>query len=352
LAWHRNVRAIVADETWETLRWHFGATQSYPRNYDSADWPFRANLYKLKCAYCGTEQKTLQSLDLHEEWHYDDTKRIQRLVGLKPICSKCHLSKHLGYANATGRTDEALSHISSVNGWTAQRTKEYSDRAFELWKNRSNISYEIDVNYLSRYIPLTKVHIDWLDNPHTVVGSRLDAIVWANRLLDSNAIVLDTETTGLLEKANVEVIELAAINMKGKVVYQSLFRTRYKIPVRVIKIHGITNEEVKASPTFAQQVEEITTTLSGKTIVTFNARFDREVIERTFKLHRAEGISARWECAMRAYRTFSGSEVNLRLPGSSHRALADCRATLKLIRKMARAHEQACSPCLPFGILN
>ena len=116
-----------------------------------------------------------------------------------------------------------------------------------------------------------------------------------------------------------------------------MFKPLCKIPSEVIRILHITNKEVKSRPTFAQQAEKITAALHGRTIATFNARFDREVIERTFKLHKAEGVSARWECAMHAYRTFSRSGSYLPLPGSSHRALADCRTTLKLIRKMARA---------------
>lgn len=341
LAWGRNVRAVVARDTWDALRWHLGAT-NYRPDFLSIDFPDRVVQTKLKCAYCRTEQKTLE---LHEEWFYDDKKRVQRLVSLKPICSKCHLSKHLGYARVIGRADEALAQLATVNGWTARQTEEYSSRAFALWESRSSTTYELDVSYLTRYIPPTKIHMGWLDTPLSWVSSRLDAIMWSNRLLNSDAIILDTETTGLLEKSNVEVIELAAINMKGRLIYKGLFKPRYKIPGRVIKIHGITNEEVQSSPTFAQQAEGLTAALHGRTIVTFNARFDREVIGRTFKLYKAQGISARWECAMHAYRTFSGSGPYLPLPGKSHRAQADCRATLKLIREMARAEVEP--PPLP-----
>ena len=333
LAWGRNVRSVVATDTWDGLRWYFGATQypPYPLNVSFPDRPFRC---KLKCAYCGIEQETLH---LHEEWRYDDAKKVQCLVALRPVCSKCHLAKHMGYANSAGRTEEALAHLAKVNDWTLRQAAAHSDRAFAIWETRSDVKYTLDVSYLKRYISPTKIHMDWLDNPRTRIGSRLDAIVWANNLLSSDAIILDTETTGLLEKSNVEVIELAAINMKGKLIYHGLFKPRYKIPIKVIRIHGITNQEVRLSPTFAQQAEGITDALHSRTIVTFNAKFDREVIARTFKLHKLEGFDARWECAMHAFRTFSGSGPYLPLTGSSHRALSDCKATLRLIKKMARA---------------
>lgn len=334
LAWRRNVRAVVATETWDELRWRLGATQLWPRHF-SIDFPDRLfRPRKLWCAYCKTEQN---GLDLHEEWRYDNSKHVQRLVALRPICPKCHLAKHLGYANRVGRIDEAMAQLKHVNAWNVRQAKDYIDRAFAKWERRSSNQYSLDVRYLERFITPRKIHLDWLENPRVWVGSRLEAIMWAQHLLDSDAVIVDTETTGLLAKSNVEVIELAAISMKGKVVYQSLFKPRHKIPQRVIKIHGITNEDVKSSPLFAQQAQDIVTALHGRTIVTFNARFDREVIGRTFKQEKLDGVSGRWECAMHAYRTFSGSGPYLPLPGKSHRALADCKATLRLIKRMAKA---------------
>lgn len=335
LAWGRNVRAVVAGDTWEALRWHLGAAQFRPR-FLSIDLPRRPYRDRLMCAYCGAEQP---SLDLHELWHYDDEIKVQRLIGLEAICSKCHLSTHMGYANKMGRTQEALANLAVVNGWTAQRAKDHYDEAFALWKARAATQYALDVSYFARFnIQPGKIHMDWLDKPRSWIGSRLDAIMWAKRLLDSDAIIVDTETTGLLDKSNVEVIELAAINMQGRPVYQGTFKPRYKIPARVIKIHGITNEAVKSCLSFAQEAEAISALLHGKTVITYNAKFDRDVIGRTFKLHKLEGVSARWECAMQSYRTFARSGPYLKLPYGSHRALADCRATLRLIRKMARAN--------------
>ncbi|MDE2109323.1 MAG: 3'-5' exonuclease [Gammaproteobacteria bacterium] len=190
------------------------------------------------------------------------------------------------------------------------------------------------MDYLLNYVPSKKIHLGWLDNPKTWVGSRLDAIVWAKRLLKSDAVIMDTETTGLLDKSNVEVIELAAINMKGKPVYHGIFKPKYKIPVKVIKIHHITNERVESAPAFSDKWKHINSTLRGRVIVTYNAEFDRIVLARTCQLHKVEMFDARWECAMWAYKYFleTGSFRKL---GGEHRALADCRATLRLIQRMA-----------------
>lgn len=334
LAWGKNVRAVVAADTWAALRWHFGATL-YSPPFRSIDFPTTTSRFKLKCAFCHTEQK---KLELHEQWRYDDERAIQRLIGLKPICSKCHLVKHLGYAVTKGRGDEVLAHLAQINDWTPRQAEKLSEQAFAAWSLRSQSSYTLDLTYLARHIPASKIHLDWLESPRTWVGSKLDAITWADRLLHSDALILDTETTGLLEyNPNVEVIELAVIDMKGKSIYQSLFRPIHSIPRRAISIHGIKNRDVKNAPTFAQEKERIGSLLAGRTVVTFNAKFDREMIAKTCSMYELEMPSCRWECAMMTFRTFSGSSQYLPLPGRSHRALADSKATLKLLRKMARA---------------
>lgn len=332
-SWQRNVRAIVACETWEELRWHFGAKR-YPPSSVGLEAYSRPVPDKLQCAYCKTKH---QELHIHEQWEYDDEHRIQRLVGLVPVCSQCHLATHMGYANAMGRTDEAIRHLAKVNRWTLRQAKVHCNHAFKQWSQRILSSYTFDVDYLLKYLPPGKIHLNLLNNPKTWIGNRLDAIVWARRLLDSEAVIVDTETTGLLDKSNVEVIELAAIDMKGKSVCHSLFKPKYKIPVKAIKIHHITNERVKSLPVFSKKWKRLRGILNGRVIVTYNVEFDRRVLVRTCALHNMEPLEARWECAMWAYRYFSETGSFQKLSGGSHRALADCRATLHLIRSMARA---------------
>jgi len=332
-AWQRNVRAIVAHETWNELRWRFGAARHPPLSV-SLEFLSRPVPAKLQCTYCKTKHEELQ---LHEEWDYDDTHQVQKLVGMVPVCSQCHLAAHMGYANVMGRSDEAIKHLAKVNRWTLRQAKVHCNRAFTQWSQRILSSYTLDVDYLLKYLPKGKIHLNLLNNPKTWIGSRLDAIAWAKRLLDSDAVILDTETTGLLKESNVEVIELAVINMRGKQVYQGLFKPKYRIPASKIKIHHITNERVKSSPAFSEQWERIKRILNGRVIVAYHAEFDRGVLNRTCKLHKVENLSARWECAMWAYRYFSETGRFEKLPHGSHRAVADCRATLQLIRKMARA---------------
>jgi hypothetical protein len=160
LAWGRNVRSIVAPDTWAWLRWRFGAARFPPKSCEGVfSYPrFRP---KLQCSCCKAEEETLE---LHEEWRYHDKAKMQRLVGLRPTCSKCHLAKHIGRATRIGRLDEALAHLAAVNGWTLRQARGHSARAFARWERRSRTKWQLNVCYLERYIHATKIHMSWLDN--------------------------------------------------------------------------------------------------------------------------------------------------------------------------------------------
>jgi len=249
----------------------------------------------------------------------------------------CHLAKHLGRAGNIGRGEQALAHLAKVNGWSRKKTAAYEREVRDKWGERSQHEYTLNVDYLYRYLLRSKVHLDWLDKSRNWFGNRLESVVWANEVLKSDALVLDTETTGLLkDHPEAEVIELAVVDMKGKVLYNQLFRPRFPIPQRTIKIHGIRNRDVKSAPGIATEMRQIRKLLTGRTVVTYNAKFDRDVIDNTCYLHELRPIDCRWECAMQAYWTLVGQPY-LPLPGGKHRALADARAALKLIRQMAKA---------------
>ncbi|ECI8050226.1 hypothetical protein E4470_21395 [Salmonella enterica subsp. enterica] len=60
--------------------------------------------------------------------------------------------------------------------------------------------------------------------------------------LNSDYLIIDTETTGL--DNNAEIIEIAIINMHGDVLLNSLVKPTCSIPTAVTKINNITDEMV------------------------------------------------------------------------------------------------------------
>ncbi len=97
-----------------------------------------------KCEICGYSGR---GLHCHEIWEYDDEKKIQKLVGYKILCERCHLAHHLGFAAASGRLEEAVEWISRVTGMREGEVWRFVDKAFEEWEERSKYSWKIDYSY-------------------------------------------------------------------------------------------------------------------------------------------------------------------------------------------------------------
>lgn len=335
--WNKNVRAIVAQDTWESMRYYFGAAKYRVPFFRSLDLPRPDDESPLLCAACGAEQEVLE---LHEHWEYDDKRLIQKLVDLMPLCANCHNVVHFGRACQLGLEEQAVEHLCRVNGWTLDEANAHVDDAYAVWGKRSIHTYSLNFDWLKSFLSEGQVHLDWLRRPKFWSGNRLDAIEWAkDRLASNEVVIVDTETTGLLtgkqKNDRVEVIELAIISMKGDVLYQSRFRPKYKIPKRTTAIHGISEEDVRHAPTFADEFSKISAVLAGKIAISYNDRFDSGVIAKTCVMYKLDPPDCRWECAMRMYRAFLKVPKFVRLPDATHGAAEDCQATLRLVCRMA-----------------
>ena len=88
--------------------------------------------------------------------------------------------------------------------------------------------------------------------------------------------VLDVETTGLSPSKN-RIIEMSAIRLSGTNFLSCktwLINPETDIPARSSRIHGISQDMVKAAPVFKEVASEILQRLSNTVIVAHNARFD------------------------------------------------------------------------------
>ncbi|MFC4943297.1 DUF5710 domain-containing protein [Pseudonocardia sp. GCM10023141] len=131
--WFTNVRTCVSQQDWERLR----------RMITS-----RAN---QRCEICGaTEDRSMKRwLEAHERWAYDEHAGVQALRRLICLCSSCHLVTHFGYANVSGRTDEAFTHLRAVTGMTAVDAERHVDAAGQVWIARSARVWSLDLSMLT-----------------------------------------------------------------------------------------------------------------------------------------------------------------------------------------------------------
>lgn len=336
--WGKNLRILLSTTTWANLRYLFNATSDKPDYFMFSGHPL--NDYGLalgenpKCKICQTEY---DELELHEVWKFNDRSRVQKLVDLIPVCNLCHFSIHFGRASQLGKQKEVIGHIQRVNQWTKTKVKQQITVAQNKWLKRSRYHYELDLNWFENLFPDVTLHYENLNKSTVKIFDRISSIEWANRVLGNpDYVILDTETTGLLKTSESEIIELSILSMNGRKRYSARFKPLKSIPRRTTKIHGITNKAVRNCPSFKSEYKKICKILEGKTIIAYNSKFDKGIFDRTCKFHGCNIPDINWECAMWAYKYFMNARWFLPLPESEHNSLDDCRATLKIIKKIAK----------------
>lgn len=169
----------------------------------------------------------------------------------------------------------------------------------------------------------------------------LEARSWI--ALGDDAVILDTETTGL--ESDAEVVQVSVIGLDGRTMCNCLVKPVERIPEVVINIHGITNEMVEDASTFEDIYPGLAGVLAGKSVIVYNADFDRRLLEQSGRRYGLPVLPAKeWICAMYGYAKYYGewSEYHgsyrwQRLPSGDHSARGDCIATLDLINRMASA---------------
>jgi len=136
-----SVELVPATAWWTNVR----------SNVTRAQWQKCKNLVKersgSRCEICGG-RGSRYPVDCHEVWAYDDERGIQTLVGLIALCPACHSVKHLGRAFATGNAERAIDHLMTVNGWPPEFTEDYIVRAFAIHEARSQVKWELNIDYL------------------------------------------------------------------------------------------------------------------------------------------------------------------------------------------------------------
>lgn len=356
--WGQNLRKILPKEQWNELREIRGAFSGQCSICGNGDFDNRPTIrlaeYPDDLSFAipvflhdnsSSEEplpldridprKPVRSLHLHEVWNYDDKNNIQQLVDLQAVCSDCHEVKHFGQAMKVGLGEKALQHLRRVNNWDVATALNYAKQAMSVWEKRSEKAYELDVSLVNRLLHAPRLHWEWLHDPTRPNTDKYDSMQWAQRILGSNAVILDTETTGLLTSSHSEIIQIAVITVGGKILFEKLIKPRRRIPKRATEIHGVTNECVENCPGFGDIYSELSKVPSAKTVVAYNAKFDQGILAQTCSQNKLPMISCKWECAMLAYRDYADSGSYLPLPNSTHTALKDCMATLDIIKTMS-----------------
>lgn len=148
----------------------------------------------------------------------------------------------------------------------------------------------------------------------------------------SDLVFLDTETTGL-SPIRDRIVELAIVAADGRPLFDSLLDPGIPIPWEATRVHGIDDDKVCGMPTLEEAWSSVRSILAGRTVVIYNASFDRGFFPDRL------ACAAAVECAMLRYRRLPGTAgrgnstltaATIRAghawSGAAHRALADTLA--------------------------
>ena len=191
---------------------------------------------------------------------------------------------------------------------------------------------------------------------------RLHLTAAATKVLATEPLILDTETTGLGDEA--EICEIAVIRQDGSVVLDTLVRPTGKISEDATRVHGITDADVRDAPSIDDVLDaRVRLFLASHPIAIYNADYDLRLLRQSAAAAGdsdlntwAMGLRRETFCVMEAFAEWYGSwnarhksytwqkletaALHFRLPwdGKAHRALTDARMTLEVVKSMAKGN--------------
>jgi DNA polymerase-3 subunit epsilon len=193
--------------------------------------------------------------------------------------------------------------------------------------------------------------VPWRWEPGPAQQRRQIVAAQARELIDSACLVLDTETTGI--GPDDEVCEIAILDAAGTPILDTLIRPSRPIPPEATAIHHITDAMVSTAPSWPEVAEQYAAIVAGRKVVAYNAAFDNRLLKQTHQRHELNAPALTTACAMQMYADWNGEWDKGRdcwrwrklieaatdcgvAEAGAHRALADARMTLGVLRYLQR----------------
>lgn len=165
---------------------------------------------------------------------------------------------------------------------------------------------------------------------------------------DGRIAVIDVETTGLYNTDRIVEIAILAMDCDGRV--HDEFETLVQ-PLRDVGptwIHGVDASMLRDAPTFADVAHHVASRLDGAVVVGHNVRFDTRMIGNELS---TAGIDIDWGLTLDTLRATgcklgqACAEHGIPLD-DAHRAIADARATARLLFATCDRYVEVCTPAI------
>lgn len=230
---------------------------------------------------------------------------------------------------------------------------EWGDEKIKTGNKKYNFTIGVTISNefspTEKYIPITNdfSSSSFIDPIKPKLLTEIPNYVRARKFED-NYVVIDFETTGLNPETN-EIIQIGAIKYENDIEVDRF--NEYIKPIRseisplITKITGISDTQVKDSPTFGEKYSDFLEFLSGYTLVAHNAPFDMsfllfQLAENTDNIPRFRAFDtlppAKRKLDFLRDRKLETIKQFLAINAKSHNALDDCVTTAALYQYLKK----------------
>ncbi len=159
-----------------------------------------------------------------------------------------------------------------------------------------------------RYCSGCSDYLIWIHDRHVIEHNMC---VWLESEKAPPFLVLDTETTGLPDHEGFQVVEVAAVDTTGAVLFHSLVKPDIPMPASASEVHGLTDADLADAPSFTEIWPQLAELLRTYELWCYNAGFDRAAIltsAERFKVDIPKRVasSKRWHCLMLEFARYHG----------------------------------------------
>ena len=163
---------------------------------------------------------------------------------------------------------------------------------------------------------------------------------------DGRIAVIDVETTGVYNSDRIVEIAILTLDCDGRIHDEFETLVQPHRDVGPTWIHGIEANLVHSAPTFADVAPHVAARLNGAVIAGHNVRFDTRMVGNELL---TAGIDVEWGLSLDTLRATGCKlgqacrEHGIELD-NAHRAIADARATARLLFATRHQYPDGCSP--------
>jgi len=195
--------------------------------------------------------------------------------------------------------------------------------------------------------------------PHCAEVSQDEALAELARLDGRRWAVLDFETASFCEP---RVVEVGLVGMDGDVLMEELVAPRIPITERVTGIHGLADADVAGAdawPAVQARLGRVLREHGVEVVVAFNASFEAMCLAYNAEAYGIAGLEVELVCMQRVALGLLGPDESgwLSLKRAcehvgveevpTHRAVADCNATVSIVPALVRVVSERDAPDLP-----